>query len=144
MVSKDVEDAMMVRMREEFDLLYQTKVATKEELGQVKMDLEMKVENLRKEVVKEFEGVMNLNVNVKELESKSSQVKIQLESLRQNIEKKFEELIEKVSKPKKQKESLTTKRAFSSLPTYSGKHEEFDDWKFKLKAFSEKIKISKK
>ena len=33
------------------------------------------------------------------------------------------------------KEGMTTKRAFSSLRSYSGKYEEYDEWEFKMTAF---------
>ena len=38
------------------------------------------------------------------------------------------------SKPK-DKDSLTTKRAFSLLPSYTGKAEEYDTWRFQLTQF---------
>ena len=37
--------------------------------------------------------------------------------------------------PEQKKFCLTTKRSFSNLPKYTGKHEDFDDWKFKLTTF---------
>ena len=30
---------------------------------------------------------------------------------------------------------MTTRKQFTYLPTYGGKHEYFDDWKFKMKSF---------
>ena len=36
---------------------------------------------------------------------------------------------------KKEPRCLTTKRNFGFLPKYSGKHEEYDDWKLKMSTF---------
>ena len=35
----------------------------------------------------------------------------------------------------KEKRVMTSRRDFSYLPKYSGKHEEYEDWKFKVKTF---------
>ena len=38
-------------------------------------------------------------------------------------------------KDKKEKRTMTTRNNFRYLPKYNGKHEEFDDWKFKMRTF---------
>ena len=38
-------------------------------------------------------------------------------------------------KEKGGRHGLTTKRSFSNLPSYDGRHELYDDWKFKMKTF---------
>ena len=39
------------------------------------------------------------------------------------------------SEDKRRKEAFTAKRGFSNVPTYNGKHEDYDDWKFHMGAF---------
>ena len=38
----------------------------------------------------------------------------------------------------KEKRSITMRREFLYLPKYNGKHEEYDDWKFRIKTFVER------
>ena len=35
----------------------------------------------------------------------------------------------------KEKRSITMRREFLYLPKYTGKHEQYDDWKFKIRIF---------
>ena len=62
--------------------------------------------------------------------------KTDLETAVAQIEVKMKEMIGGPGKDeKKYKEGLTAKRGFSNVPHYSGKHEEYDDWKFHMGAF---------
>ena len=57
------------------------------------------------------------------------------------LDKKIGEGKSKERKGKKER-CLTTKRNIGFLPKYSGKHEEYDDWKFKVRTFlSEEVEF---
>ena len=57
----------------------------------------------------------------------SAMIKIKLEIKDDAIQSRMKE--------KRPKEDLTEKRAFTKVPGYGGKHEEYDDWKFHMNTF---------
>ena len=67
----------------------------------------------------------------------------ELEGLKNIVMEKVEEIETKIKemkgnsgdKEERKKYGMTTNRAFHSLPNYTGKHEDYDEWKFKLKTF---------
>ena len=44
-----------------------------------------KVDVVRQEIIREVEGVMNMNVNLKELETQFPKLKVQMETMKQNM-----------------------------------------------------------
>ena len=94
---------------------------------EIRKDQEAEKENEAKE--KEFESS-------NEDDDKDDEIKELRKELKQMKESKDKEQFE--DKKGKSKQSMTDQRGFSSLPSYDGKHEEFDDWKFKMKTFLSK------
>ena len=78
------------------------------------------------------QGLLNEFGNLKEKVKDLENLRIQL--------KEFEKDKLKSKDKDKERRVMTSRRDFSYLPKYSGKHEEFEDWKFKVKAFSSEEK----
>ena len=74
----------------------------------------------------------------KMLEDKLENIKGQLaelENVNVEIMKKMNEIKDGKGSGKGERQGLTSRRNFHSLPVYEGKHETYNHWKFKMKVF---------
>ena len=157
MASQADVDTLRADMQEEFKK-YASQVVVEELLGTHKTETWTGMGKLLTDHKNETATtVMNMqNVVIALIESKAVEIfdkamkdKIdsKLEDMQEQITNKIKELETKEeeikkSKAKKDNRCLTTKRDFGFLPKYSGKHEEYDDWKFKMRTFlSEEVEF---
>ena len=128
------------------DTMVTVSAKLKEEQQAIFMDLSQKMTTDMK-VMQEVLGLKEKEKEKKEEEKseseadeKDDQIKELQEELRKMKESKGED--KSSEKNGKFKQTMTSRRNFNALPKYSGKHEEYDHWKFKMTNFlSEEIEF---
>ena len=114
------------------------------ELEKLREEMRQTVVNLQSEFGRKSEAE-NLNVQVNlqaqrmssmenTMELRMQAIQDKLSSLAQTVEDQGETEVTK-EKTKRGRTKMTEKKNFGSVPSYSGKQEEFDDWRFKMSTF---------
>ena len=97
--------------------------------------------------VSKVQEEMQMTFNKELAEAKKNvvnQVRAELDNVKRALETNFNDQVPILNKAleddkermsKKGKENLTQKRSFDKVPKYSGKHLEYEDWKFQMTTF---------
>jgi hypothetical protein len=114
------------------------------ELEQLREEMRQTVTTLQSEFARKSEADnINVQVNLQAqrltsmdntFELRMQDIQDKLSSLAQAVEDQGETDVMK-EKTRKGRTKMTEKKNFGSVPAYSGKQEEFDDWRFKMSTF---------
>ena len=99
-------------------------------------ELEANVTSLKEKLEESKEEMIKMQSKIEEWDKIDyGKLEVDVYNVGEKIKKLQEGTEARNAGKEKEKQSLTTKRHFSSLPPYGGKHEDYEDWRFKMKTF---------